>query len=219
MGRPTLKGSCAYCGSHEQLTKDHVPPANLFGRPRPSNLITVPCCLPCNRHLAKDDEYFRIVITAGIDRERFPIENSESVEAIKNLARPQSRGFANEFARSYRGKGELLVDKLRVVRTVNRIAIGLYAHEMGTICAPNTVVTSYPADNSAALPTIVQTQLHELAGGFKTIGEGVFQYALRLFEDTYEFEGLCLTRFYSHRTFLSFLSRHGNPQTHIGISL
>ena len=56
-------GTCTYCGKRKSVTADHVPPKNLFGRPYPPNLLTVPACLDCNGGFTKDDEYFRIALT------------------------------------------------------------------------------------------------------------------------------------------------------------
>ena len=39
-------GPCVYCGRKRRLTLDHVPPQNLFAKPRPTP--TVPSCAPCN---------------------------------------------------------------------------------------------------------------------------------------------------------------------------
>src|SRR5713101_9098895 len=95
------EGECAYCGKRRELTRDHVPPSCLFSKPRPSDLITVPCCGPCNGELSKHDEYFRIAITTGIDAIRFPKENLNSVRAINNLTRPSSQRFARMLLQSY----------------------------------------------------------------------------------------------------------------------
>jgi hypothetical protein len=54
-------GTCVNCG-RLGATAEHVFPRNLFLAPRPSNLITVPACAPCNRAFSKDDEYFLVVI-------------------------------------------------------------------------------------------------------------------------------------------------------------
>jgi hypothetical protein len=63
--KPNLK-QCIYCGSHEKITSDHVPPRCLFSKPRP-HLITVPACENCNNSARLDDEYFRIVVSAGVE--------------------------------------------------------------------------------------------------------------------------------------------------------
>lgn len=50
---------CYLCNKNFADTRDHVPPECLFPDPKPSNLITLPCCSPCNRSYSKDEEYFR----------------------------------------------------------------------------------------------------------------------------------------------------------------
>ncbi len=63
-----MDGRCFLCGVEEGLTREHVPPKGLFPSPRPSDLITVPACEPCNNQFSKDDEYFRLAMAAFIDR-------------------------------------------------------------------------------------------------------------------------------------------------------
>jgi 5-methylcytosine-specific restriction endonuclease McrA len=60
---PALSGTCVYCGETKPLSADHVPPKNLFDRPYPANLLTVPACVDCNGAFSKDDEDFRIALT------------------------------------------------------------------------------------------------------------------------------------------------------------
>lgn len=59
---------CYICGSSGKLTKDHVPPKNLFPDPKPSDLITLSCCDKCNNGFAMDDEAFRIFVASVINR-------------------------------------------------------------------------------------------------------------------------------------------------------
>ena len=47
---------CIYCG-REATTRDHVPPKQLFPKPRPT-LETVPSCFECNNLFGKDEDYF-----------------------------------------------------------------------------------------------------------------------------------------------------------------
>jgi hypothetical protein len=57
---------CYLCGSTNSITDDHVPPKGFFPEPRPSNLITVPCCVQCNNAFSKDDEAVRTWFCAAI---------------------------------------------------------------------------------------------------------------------------------------------------------
>jgi hypothetical protein len=59
---------CYLCGATDDLTMDHVPPENLFPPPKPSNLITVPCCRPCNKNFDLDDEAFRVFASSVLGR-------------------------------------------------------------------------------------------------------------------------------------------------------
>jgi hypothetical protein len=57
---------CYLCGDTHSITNDHVPPKGFFPEPRPSDLITVPCCARCNNSFSKDDEAVRTWLCAVI---------------------------------------------------------------------------------------------------------------------------------------------------------
>ena len=48
---------CIYCAVEPGTSLDHVPPRNLFPKPRPANLPAVPCCERCRRTQLLDDEF------------------------------------------------------------------------------------------------------------------------------------------------------------------
>jgi hypothetical protein len=62
-----MEEECYLCGKKAsetpdgRLTRDHIPPKNLFPPPLPEDLITVPCCYECNNAAHKDDEYLRFL--------------------------------------------------------------------------------------------------------------------------------------------------------------
>ena len=62
------KALCCYCGFREATTKDHIPPKAIFNKPRPSNLVTVPCCFECNNDASKTDERFKTYIGLQVAR-------------------------------------------------------------------------------------------------------------------------------------------------------
>src|SRR5260221_7991451 len=55
---------CYLCGSTKNLTRDHVPPEGFFPPPKPTNLITLPCCEDCHRPLSLQDEAFRLWVAS-----------------------------------------------------------------------------------------------------------------------------------------------------------
>lgn len=56
---------CIYCGNKPGITRDHVPPKNLFPKPKPLNMLTVPCCKDCQARFKKDEDVFMAWITFG----------------------------------------------------------------------------------------------------------------------------------------------------------
>lgn len=62
--------NCYLCDSTDNITKDHIPPKNLFPSPKPTNLITVWCCKKCNEKFSLIDESFRVFTSSVINRSR-----------------------------------------------------------------------------------------------------------------------------------------------------
>ena len=68
MKRPKGQGICGICGQRDATTNDHVPPRGIFCPPRPSNLIRVPACRPCNSGASGLDERFRVYLGLHVSR-------------------------------------------------------------------------------------------------------------------------------------------------------
>jgi hypothetical protein len=134
---------CTYC-TQAANTKDHIPPKCMFPRPRPSTLITVPCCTDCNSSFSIDDEHFRDVLTF-----REELYNNSFVKKLidsfpKRLARPQAEGYFNylyermgeETVKTTSGiylgrKATFTANLKRVHRVIERITRGLYFYCFG----------------------------------------------------------------------------------------
>jgi hypothetical protein len=195
-------GECAYCGEQRELTRDHIPPRCLFGKPRPADLITVPSCVDCNQKASKHDEYFRIAVTTGIDREKFPRENTDSVRAINSLARPASLRFAKTLLQNYKpNPSRLTIDCGRIKTVLFRIARGLFYHHKG-VGMPGAIVFEIAIiDGSQKISMEGRERIKRLDENLTTIGRGVFRYAFEPFEPPDPFGTAWLMRFYDHKTF------------------
>lgn len=194
-------GECIYCGEQRELTRDHVPPRCLFSKPRPK-LITVACCEDCNREFARDDEYFRIAITTGIDREKFPKENADSVRAINSLARQESLGFARSLLGKYQpNPGRFTIDAKRIGIVLNRTVRGLFFHHTNVRMPANTTFEFRPINDKLKIHAEGRERLDRLAGNLTTIGSGIFRYAFEPFEPPDPFGTAWLMRFYDDKTF------------------
>jgi hypothetical protein len=200
VARRKKTGTCAYCGEFLEITRDHIPPKSLFGRPHPSNLITVPACRPCHEECKKDDEYFHFAITVGVDREKFPKENAASVDTINNLVRPESTGFANLVKENYDCETKCqTIDGIRINAVLHRIVRGLFFYQTRIHLPKSVPFKCYSISDSprsADLSKIIDNAIPNL----QTIGDGVFRYAF-LDPQTDRLEVFCLLKFYDHRIF------------------
>jgi hypothetical protein len=138
--------ACAYCGVQTiSPQSDHVPPRNLFAKPRPE-LITVPACSACHRPTSKDDEYFRLVFSLRNQVAAHPdVRGGVQDAALRSLARPRARGLARRFLETVRdvsvytpsgiylgNAGTYTVESERLIKVVERIVRGLFFHHQRT---------------------------------------------------------------------------------------
>ena len=190
---------CVYCGSMKQTTDDHVPPKSLFPKPRPSNLITVPCCRKCNNSASKDDEYFRSMLAMRNDAG----EHSEAQRVLpavsRSLRRRKGSGFTKKLLQNvtlvdvrtpaglYVGRAVgYKVENERLERVVARIVRGVYWYHYGFRLKENYEVNCY--EQSRLLASCDQEVLQEFAENFRPmfgkppdneIGNHVFEYWAR----------------------------------------
>jgi hypothetical protein len=192
---------CAYCGMRQASTQDHVPPRSLFSKPRPSNLITVPSCGYCNKGFSKDDEYFQLMIKAGIDRNRFPKENESSLRTINSLSRPESLGYAISLLQNYeRNPARHNVDIVRIGRVLHRIVRGIFYHETKIRLADSVNFDFISISDSPSRAATVIDIITGLSGQLESVGDGVFRYAFRQVMP-FTLATVWLLTFYDHRKF------------------
>lgn len=66
--KPLPSDTCYLCGKRGnetpegELTRDHLPPKNLFPKGRGKDLITARCCRQCNNDADEDDDYLRSAV-------------------------------------------------------------------------------------------------------------------------------------------------------------
>ena len=139
----TVTDKCVYCGRGGKLTRDHIPPKNLFAKPRPK-LITVPCCDPCNATASKDDEYFRQVLVMRADIGDHPEVKKVLPALYRSWQKPTKKRFSRALLDSLtrvnvRSAGGIhlgkvpgyIVDLTRISRVLGRVAKGLFWKDSG----------------------------------------------------------------------------------------
>ena len=98
-------------GKNKNKSKDHVPPDCIFPEDKPSNLITVPCCIKCNNEYQHLDEKMRnfLALIAG--------DNSSSVGKIAQKEVFRSQKWKDVFL-SYTKQHPELIDNVGNPRLV-----------------------------------------------------------------------------------------------------
>lgn len=186
---------CVHCRRRVATERDHIPPACLFPKPRPSNLITVPTCEQCNRGASKDDEYFRATLTMRRDvfGNSVAAENWESI--LRGMERDRHSGLKRKIASTARYAWERTaagilarrvgvfdVDRSRTMDVVKRITTGLFYHEAGRALPRDYAVDLYLFDGTERedppeLPAIWNALAkNTLSGERHEFGQRVFTY-------------------------------------------
>jgi hypothetical protein len=198
------QGTCTYCGTSGIVTQDHIPPKNLFAKPRP-DLLWTPACVACHEaaETSKDDEYFRDIL---IQRKGIDTSNPNVANALaawrRSLARPEARRKLEAFRQSIRWNDVVTPNGIflgrvpayavkthQALRVVLRTVRGLYRHRFGTILPPSVGVLGYPKtffDDAATQANAAATEwLNGVLHGLLTygtkfkIGDGsVFRYVV-----------------------------------------
>lgn len=211
---------CAYCGTSENLTDDHVPPKNLFPKPRPNNLISVPACPSCHSGTSKDDEYFRMKLCLRDDAGDHPSARAIWDSIFRSLKKKEARGFQKLFLSDIRrvrlhtpsglyiGRGFAYnVDMNRIRRVVERTVRGLYFAESCRPLGLDNDVRVYSNEDLELQPYEVLDQLRKTILAPltkytpKVIGNNVFSYRHQIMLENLIFSVWAIT-FYGYVHFL-----------------
>jgi hypothetical protein len=155
------KGTCPLCGKVKYLTREHIPPKNLFLKPRPTNTITVRTCKACNSSYDLDEEYFRIYITAGeqpgsvgyslwdekvvkstfIRSPAFRHKLSNDMDMIQEYHKSHPLRFVSgHLVADKLVQNVLPLDALRINRVVEKIVRCLYFKHFKSVLSPDSKV-------------------------------------------------------------------------------
>jgi hypothetical protein len=207
---------CIYCCSIENPTKDHIPPKNLFAKPRPNNLLTVPSCKSCNEGFHLDDDYLQMIMQTYIKTS----EHTESLKIkqkfIRSIHRKESVGFRQSILTNtswieinteggiYLGNAlELNADWSRIERVIKRIVKGLFYLKNGIILSSDYVLEVSPISTRTKedMAEVKQTLLPLEMQNETIIGDNVFSYRV-IFHEGNIHQTAWLLIFYGNFPFL-----------------
>jgi hypothetical protein len=204
---------CYLCGSTENLTRDHIPPASYFPKPRPKNLITVDCCERCNNGLSLDDEAFRAWVCAV---RKSSDAGKKIYERVSKTTFKRSPGLLATFARSRS------IEMLETQGTVVPIhAVGFSVDRANRVLVRFTkglLTTFYPAydysEDSFEVfrPKPIREDLEKVRGLAECClrdsrGEGVFDFWHNAASGTF---GCWIYAFYNEAV---FVVKHRKPKS------
>jgi len=182
---------CYFCGKNRAETKDHIFPKNLFPRPLPSNLPTVPCCQGCNHSFSDDEEIFRTFVASGRAYET-PSGRRIWDERVRPSLEQNRRGFKTllrQLARELKSPSGVIysvalqIDQKRVNSVLSKIAKGLYYLDTGEPLADYVELQfKYGGDKPQKL---IQPHFDKAKQGAKRtdLGQGVVTYWRNVIKD------------------------------------
>jgi hypothetical protein len=135
--------TCAICGKNPATTRDHIPPKGIFPKPRPSDLITIPACGPCNKSTSDFDEVFKVFmgIAAGHGPEGERMFKEQTVDTLQHnqrLKKEIAGTFRNVFVKTPGGiilgkKPAVLLNSKAHDQIIEKTIRGLHFHHTGNI--------------------------------------------------------------------------------------
>jgi hypothetical protein len=188
-------GQCVYCGKRDELSDDHIPPKNLFAKPRPNNLIVVPSCRSCNGSASDDDEYFRLMLTLCEDTYAHADVQQILPVVFRSLTKRNKVGFSKSLFQSIRETNFMTssglfigqrpafdVDLARLDRVAQRTVKGLFYHERKSRLPGEYEVFAFSTSGLSALEKNLKAHIVTnivdpiLLHAPRTIGNNVFTY-------------------------------------------
>lgn len=207
-------GICIYCGEENPLTREHIPPRNLFSSGEGVDYRFVLICEECNKSYSKDEEFFRNWLANA--------HYKSSDEATKLFDGPITRAYKRKPALAeYFFKNMSLVevydpttkkteaktalknnpeDKARVIRVVEKIVRGLASWHFGERINSDMKVEARQIGDAWLEKQKDEVQKMPLL----TVKEDVFEYRYGQIPDT-QFS-MWLMRFYDGTTFVGFIA-------------
>lgn len=195
-GKSNSEKTCIYCRSGEDMTVDHIPPKALFPEPRPSNMVTVPCCKKCNESFSKDDEYFRNVLVSHAFVSSDPNVQAVNEKLLRSMIRPEGAAMARAIRESlhvvdvtsrggiYLGRSPAMaVTADRINCVTDRIARGLFYITHNYPVPMRYEVTCVFKDHAFSKPDEFIALWREFWEQPVTIGKNVFSYSYALCVD------------------------------------
>lgn len=198
-----MTARCYLCPVEVDPTRhrDHIPPKTFFPQPRPSNLVTVPCCERCNSGASIDDDAFKAWFSIAIGAS--PAAAAANRGATLPSAFRRSEKFTEhtisliehgviDYLDGAKEMDGIVIPKARFARFLTRIVKGLLRHyEPRYDYASDSFTVKHLAISQQNLDLLAPFQMKSR---FDSRGAGVASY--RWIVDADKHVGLWLITFF-----------------------
>lgn len=213
---------CVYCGK-KATTSDHVPPKQIFPKPRPNNLEKIPACFECNNKAGKDEEYF---LAAFMFSEAGTSEAGKKLWQEKlNRMYKKNLGLRRKIAQNLKAEDvytphgifmarrmTINLDEDRIYKVVSKIIKGLYylEYQEPLPCSQNLDCLFLENETHFNAAKACTKQLKNGSNFWK----GIFQYKYNRTEKGRP-GSIWLLNFYDFATFLVIASEPPKNNSHL----
>lgn len=146
------RGTCVICCKNKATTRDHVPPSGVFIRPKPSDLVTVPACAPCNSGASADDGRFRDYLALCVGdrsesgrvlwKQRGVQRIRKNLRFLREVIIPAKPVLVATPSGIIKGRGRMIpLDVAPIERVIQRTVRGLYFHHFQQSLPPEVPVS------------------------------------------------------------------------------
>ncbi len=196
---------CVICNVRIATSDDHIPPKNLFPKPRPNNLITVRACDICNGGSSKNDELFRVYLVLEEKVAALPQTKKLIDSFSRSLMRPQAKGFKQGLSDSLikanigtNIKDAMLIKNEIIEHEFQKIIRGLFYSETKKILTDNYIVNGFEITEEGF---IKHFKTHDFQIK-RAIGKKVFNYCVTFdLDDEENYTSTWILSFYEKRHF------------------
>ncbi len=125
-------GRCIYTGQ-PATSADHVPPKCLLAQPLPANLSTVPCARDFNSSIARDEQYFLMLLGQVAMHPALARRIHEGGDIDRALWRSPGldQRLVNQLEVTCDGRVAIMPETDRIDRVLRKIAAGVYFLRFG----------------------------------------------------------------------------------------
>lgn len=199
---------CVYCGKFSKSTDDHIPPKNLFAKPRPANMIFVPACKECHETFSKDDEFMRDIFILTEPTGRHPEAQKLLDKTIRSFKRKEKAKFTRNLFQdavpiTKNNSPSVAIDVRanRIYRQVERFIVGMFFNETGRRLPHKHYPMILFNPFSPNMTNRIDSIAHIFDKRSVTIGNGVFSYQVKFLEGS-KHDSLWLLWFFESQPFI-----------------